>query len=182
MASEPKYEDYSLSELQDSLKNIDKEKYPSRFQKIQYEIDRRSKTSGIEKEKKITYVTGPNKVIIFYSILSTIIGSFFIYSSLMLLFNLVLITPSYFYYRNKRNNHYLVKWSIGIVFIGLSFIFYFYPINFDKSTIVYGIPFMIAAFQDGVDFPNSLLIVAVILNSISWYLFSKIIIIRNRKI
>jgi len=38
MASEPKYENYSLLELLDSLKHIDKGSYPNRYNKIQEEI------------------------------------------------------------------------------------------------------------------------------------------------
>lgn len=176
MASEPKYENYSLLELLDSLKHIDKGSYPNRYNKIQEEIIKRKSEKENIVEKK-SYLSTNNKWLISFLIISTLIGFVFIYNIFILLFNILLILPSYFYYKYKRNDELWLKILLGIIFIIIGGLFYFYPVHFDENTRIYGLPFMIGAIQSGADFPNPAFPVSVLFNTISWYLFSKIVLL-----
>ncbi|WP_076419897.1 hypothetical protein [Colwellia sp. UCD-KL20] len=77
MSSEPKYQDYSVDELFDVLKHVDKDLYPEKVEQIKLEIARRSNTEIATAYKPFRFTKSDGYCLLFFCGLGLIIFSIF---------------------------------------------------------------------------------------------------------
>ena len=77
MNFEPKYQDYSVAELFDVLKHIDKDLYPEKVEQIELEIERRSDTEIATAYKPFRFTKSEGYCLLFFIGLGLLIFSIF---------------------------------------------------------------------------------------------------------